>query len=257
MVYRRRRRNRGTWFPTVKEQQDITDGEDDEIFIAGKQLQLTLDPTAEVVPFQVHFLTMDSPRDYQAADDANFSSSLADVIGSEYFLKRIVGKLHLLCTRDADNGDFDALITAGFFIARADDATTAGFENLTPVGWQNQGAKERLETFSPNAQSTIREPWIWRRSWVLSDRPVGNFHSFPAFPRSNADYGSLHDGPHIDAKTKRRVSNDDRLWFAIAACPFPVGRPIGEIGNASLTIDGFLDYRIFGSIRKAKNRGVF
>lgn len=246
MAYRRKRKSRGTWLPTFGVDQDSQ--QDDTYTVSGAQLELEVDPVVDPVPHTIIPITMDEPREEVAP-----TQSLADYIGSEYFLKRIVGKIHLLATRDSDDGDYDVLVCAGFFVARCDEGGNA------PIGYTGGSATAQFNDYNPLAQKTAREPWIWRRSWMLGDRPVNNTSvnaSYEAFPRTNSSYGSIQDGPHIDAKTRRRVSSDDRLFFTLAAVPFPI-RPYQEYGLANITINGWLDYRLFGSARRARQRGAF
>lgn len=244
---RRRRRSRGTWFPTLGQ---TAGGESAENDISGRDLELDLDGTTGSLQTATYDLTYDYPKE---PTDASQDKSLADIIGSEYVLQRIVGKCFLEYSRGADNDDaFAALVCAGFFVARADDA------GEKPIGEGNLAYEDYNRAYSPLEVRTQREPWIWRRTWLLCDDLLYNTAAAgfaPRFPKSTALYGSVADGPHIDSKVKRRISSDNRLYFAISACPYPVGS-YAE-GSTFGKISGWLDYRIFGSLRKAKQGSAF
>lgn len=270
---RKRRRTRGTWFPTI----GTNIPPDDEENIAGREFQINMpiDGTQSTLITQ---LTFDEPRG--SDDDVAADTSLADILGSEYVLQRIVGKLYVnravqltltgAATSFADGREADnqpaVLLGAGFFVARANDPSSGGGVN-TPIG--SASNDERRDNYGPLEADTIREPWIWRRTWILGalgSRPKnpGVFtdvgysgatqSATVAYPPSSCAYGSVADGPHIDSRVKRRVRQDERLWFAVSACTFPAGTPCE---SGFLAVQGYLDYRIFGSLRKARNSSAF
>lgn len=69
------------------------------------------------------------------------------------------------------------------------------------------------------------------------------------WPRSTSDYGSVYDGPHIDQKTARRISKEERLFFILSGV---------NVGNAATTAGAVrlvLDYRLLASpLRVMGNR---
>lgn len=264
---RRRRRTRGTWFPTIGT--FIAD----EDSTSGKQFVLAALTTGAINTI-IAPVTLDRPREGDDVED----DSLADIIGSEYILQRIVGKLHAYRTVDLAPGSaahaWDnapaVLLGCRFFVARANDNSSGGGED-TPIG--SASATERNDNYSPLEADTVREPWIWRRTWILgchgnnvspqvdgqfyggaTDSPAQPQGAF-AFPPSTALYGSVMDGPHIDSKVKRRIRQDDRLWFAVSTCMWPINTAINTERN--IGVRGFLDYRLFGSLRKARNTSAF
>lgn len=242
---RRRRRSQGTWLPTIGNAvgQELTEND-----VTGVDSDVDVEDNGLLVT-RLFQLTLDQPQ-----EEATTSTPLSDVIGSEYFLKRIVGKLFAaIDDPSATPSPFftKILVGAGFFVARAEAA-----EPDVPIGAGVGTAADVAKNYSPLETRTQREPWIWRRTWILQSRPLGISEN-PMFPRSTAGYNSVLDGPHIDAKTKRRISNDDRLWFAISAVRWPIFATGEEPAAAPQTISFHLDYRLFGSLRKAKTRGVF
>ena len=254
MAYRRRK-NRGTWLPTIGSPLE----EDSNFVLSGQAIQLPV--LEDQIITTIIPVTADAPT-YQD-DQRPATSIMADVIGNEYFLDRIVGKLFLQ-TRPANNGVNElwapVLVGAGFFVARADETVP---NHGQPVGAQTP--VEENNNYSPLDGDTIREPWIWRRTWILgcannfSWGPGGQQAALNAssWPSANYSYGSVLDGPHIDAKTKRRVGQQDRLWFAIAASFVPgLGTP-GDGLVEPMSVDAYLDYRLHGALRRARPDGKF
>lgn len=258
----RRRRNQGTWFPTIGTA-DPNAGVDN---VNGREFEITLDNngTSQVL---IAPIIPDQPT---VGDDIDVTAGgqLVAALGQEYLLKRIVGKLFITYPAIGEiDGPQAVLVGAGFFVARATQQDGTGGADQ-PLGAASLA--ERREYFSPLSEDTIREPWIWRRVWILSKPQILTINNndgatatvFPqvaggfgqlGFPSTNVGYGSVADGPHIDAKSRRRVSSDERLWFAIALRSWP----IAAAGVTDPLIRGYLDVRVFGLLRKARNRGVF
>ena len=254
MAYRRKRRSRGTWLQTLG---SIIDESATHRF-NGIAFQVPVDPTQFITTIMP--VTTDAPTyDGDAVTDETI---MGDVIGNEYFLDRIVGKLFLTATQGETTVPgvhiwYPILVGAGFFVARADDGNPS-----QPVG--STGTELELEkAYSPLEAQNIREPWIWRRTWVLGKQGqmeyLGNGGDLAgSFPVTNALYGSVLDGPHIDAKTKRRVGQDDRLWFALSTSYIPgMGRPGVNDIEENQAVFAYLDFRLHGALRKARQTGRF
>jgi len=259
MYRRKRRRNQGTWLPVL----GTIPGSGD------RQAHFTLDiavpsgPNASI--FGIIPVTYDAPQENLL--NPSFET-LGEILSTEYYLKRIVGKLHVAVLDDAAGGATFAnlltdmpwgfLVTAGFFIARAQDHDT-GIGDVLPIGGLN------YNQYGPQMLEVIREPWIWRRSWLLGSPAkqaaqkgrlaAGVLPADPIMelPPSNGWYGSIQDGPHVDQKTRRRVKQDERLYFAIQA------RAMSAVQTLTWTpqIIAVGDFRYFASLRKAKNSGNF
>lgn len=247
---RRRRGFKGTWFPINSE--TFVEGPDDPIEAAPLQGTQGCGTGATGAETTFRILTYDQP-----GED---SFLINDILGQEYALRRIVGKLHLWW-QDTTNGAtpqdlYTAQIAAGFFVARAGTDP-----NDLPEGAVNNSVTsfitgvDTFKQYSPMSAGAIREPWIWRRTWVLGNPPAsdGNLtQTRGVLPVSNIDYGSVLDGPHIDAKTRRRIRQDERLFFVMT------GRMLdGGGGTVSLNFNWTLDVRLFGALRKARNKGAF
>lgn len=246
----RRRKSRGTWLPTQGTVVSLTD----ETTVSGRDFSIAVQEST--INTIITSVTFDEPFD---EDHNTVGTNLATAVGGEYLLRRIVGKFFATrIPQPAADSDLNpaVLVGAGFFVARAVDSAEDGSFSQ-PLGAETD--LKRTQNFSPLEVDTIREPWIWRRTWILGTSGARRedqaaVRSNQNFPASTALYGSVADGPHIDAKTARRISNDDRLWFAVSATPWPAG--VGLTGP-EFSVDGYLDYRLFGSLRRARNHGQF
>lgn len=244
----RRRRSQGTWLPLIGTTPENGDK------LAFNRLALTIPTNGSgtgilgIVP-----LTYDAPQEND--NDPNFDT-LSEIVGNEYFLKRIVGTcligVHETVPSDYDQAAFPPyyMVTAGFFVARAEDSSSPN--DGYPIGGINS------PDYGPQNLATTREPWIWRRTWMLGsrawqlyeDKQTGALDMYGAYPTTTAGYGSVADGPKVDAKTKRRVRQDDRLFFAVEA------RSSQSFTQAA-ALNVELDVRLFAQLRKAKNAGNF
>lgn len=243
MAIRRRRRRKYTWFPILGTSQGESTS---RATIASLALDVS---TTGVSVVGVKPLTYDVPADNETAY-GNLTTPLNDFIGDEYFLKRIVGKLYVqnLFTNGTVPGS-DAppqLITAGFFVARCDES-----DSNQPVAFSSEP-----DLYNPALTDTVREPWIWRRTWLLGNGGQGTAGGGAfALPAANNQEASSFEGTHVDAKTARRIRQQERLFLAVASQNYPLvtATPTGAL-NVILT--GF-DLRILGSLRKSRNRGSF
>lgn len=182
------------------------------------------------------------------------SQSLRDLTeGQDWFLKRIVGKLNIACAQSNPNTGIgtawpNVICTAAFFVAKATDDDPNELD-------LNSDDVDPLNAFN------TRQPWIWRRSWILSNhgQQVAGDHNTYLGPTSNWEFGSALDGPHIDAKTARRIRREERLWFTMSAMGFQeFPGQVGEgVSSELTTLSWSLDYRILGQMRKSSNRSTF
>lgn len=253
---KRRRRRRGVWFPNLGTAGPEGGQADDSAGIWAELIPSAIGDTGIFLTD----LTFDQPVDEGADSTGTAPRSLADFVGSEYILKRIVGRLFLGLDQSQVVGTTKAvLITCGFFVARADDDPT--LVNPTPVGAAT--LVDQVREYAPDSVGNIREPWIWRRQWILGNTLQTFVTSQSAeafFPPNNVTYnpGGM-EGGFIDQKTIRRVGQDDRLWFIAAfraigsnwADPFVVDIQV------PLHVKLHLDYRLFGTLTKAKGKGSF
>lgn len=227
--------------------------------------EFVLDVNTSGQQFGVQSVTYDQNQELASGQGALAADTpLAELIANEYFLKRIVGKC-FVNTEYQPQVDFDiaglpgVIVTAAFFIARQDSQ----FPNfpldgaLTPT------------IYNPQSAVVIREPWIWRRTWVLglvgrlgldySVHPASHSGQAvsTAYPTTNVDYGSVADGPHIDARTARRVRQEERLWFVAGATTYPLNQAPNSPTDLTFQVRIGLDVRLLGALRKSRNRGSF
>lgn len=180
--------------------------------------------------------------------------SLRDLTeGQDWLLKRIVGKLHCAPLQNdyggvsTPNSPAFIKVAAAFFVARADENSpdvpdVIEVEEIDPLGTKN-----------------VRQPWIWRRNWIL----MNGLQSAPMVegPRPIVEVNnqgfSVADGPHIDSKVARRIRREERLWFVINAYGYDdfVGTQSSYTNPGTLQFS--LDYRILGAMRRSTNRSTF
>lgn len=168
----------------------------------------TIPPLFGARSSQMYTIIPDYPA--SAIRQANQIPSLGDWEGSAYRLRRIVGKVFAGMEQNippqGSTYPMACLLTVAYEIIRVDEAAGAPLR--------------AADAYSPQDLDNIQDPFIWRRSWVLTNDFGGNAQAQPFWqwaPRGTPDYGSAWDGPHIDARTARRVSDEERL-IALVSC---------------------------------------
>lgn len=239
----RRRRTKYEWFLNVGTTGPAADAEDDS---SVREFSLTV-PVNGTTTCGVFELIEDTPSDDQAV-----GLPMGFYQNNEYLIKRIVGKLFAQNTQIANATNPPAvLFGAGFFVARTEDADSGG--PTLPIGAAT--AAQIVDNYSPLRVENIREPWIWRRTWMLSNvlsTAVGSAQ-VSAYGRTTTDYGSVLDGPHIDAKSVRRVKDGERLWLALAARNFP----LNTSADTAAVVNVLLDYRVLGRRTRRQGKSSF
>lgn len=149
------------------------------------------------------------------------------VVRQGYTIKRLVGKIHVGMQTIADATVVAASIVAGLVIVPVDGDGTPRLEGLT-------GGPNPYDIGFP--QNTQKR-WLWRRRWQLQN-PAYNADIGSDWPHTNAEYGSVLDGPHIDCKPNAHVGLDERLFFYIQGFGiwFNEGSPDID-GNAEYMLD--------------------
>lgn len=249
----RRRRNNGTWLPNTG---SVVGTATLPVQAGALNVSITAgigDVTSTIIP-----VIYDRP----AWDDQQSPNtrSLGELIGNEYFLDRIVGKLFVQRLPNVGDNDDDigpaVYVKAGFFVARAGDPGSASAD--LPIGTTT--ATLIRDNYSPLDNDNVREPYIWLKSWILGAVPGYNYNppdlaaGFTSYPSTNVRYGSVADGPTVDAKTKRRIHQEERLWFIISAMNYPLGTVAPDLTQQSIL--WMLDVRYHGALRKARNTGT-
>lgn len=201
---RRTRRPKVVWLPIDIDNRlatapaPATVGTDNALNIQGLPVPGGIgNTTVDVIP-----VVRDNPQNL-----AGGGQTLSDYEGSAYRLRRIVGKVFVSTAQDQqeiiDTAPSIFAVTCGFIVLKCDDGGVplAAFPN-----------------YNVQALDAIRDPWIWRRTWIIKnigtgDRDVQITNTGLSFPTNNCGYGSVMDGPHVDAKTARVVSDEERLFF--------------------------------------------
>jgi len=264
----RRRRAKLTWLPTNGTN---VEGREAADFVATPfTIALQFDPGVE----QTFAIVPLNPFDVPVEADPNFNfnsqipqATMADVIGSEYIVRRIVGNCWAAATNTSNFSASEnaAVIAAlGVFVARSDGENPnrpIGPDPALAAGLASFGA-----SYNPLHSETTREPWMFRRLWMLGTRPPQvNTTTSPAassiplsfnqFPQTTAGYHGLRTGPFFDIKSIRRIRQDERLWMVFSAMGAPILETQALAGNYN--VSATIDIRILGALRKAKNRSNF
>lgn len=168
------------------------------------------------------------------------TETLSDFEGSAYRLRRIVGKLYVAMRQTVNSVTLqtanNVLVTAGFIVLRVDNG--------------GQPMNSSAPTYDVQAIDNQRDPWIWRRTWALTNVPnlnnaAGVTDDIILGNPSNTDAQSMVDGPHVDAKTARIISDEERLFLVISTTA--VDGTDAQVGNQLLVL---WDLRVLASMRK-------
>jgi len=250
MARRFRRRPRVVWLPV--QGNDISQGQElGNQGVPGIASTLTVGSNGTISFDQIP-VTFDY-SDPATFEQGSFERSLQDLTsGNNYRLRRLVGKIFVGATTSATTGTIGPVdVCCGFIVNRTDDSGNP----LSP------GLFGDDQQASPLGQDAMQDPWIWRRRWLLS--PVSSINQYaspagvadfdaindtlngPTWPQTNAGYGSVADGPHIDQKTARVIGNQERLYFWIAGRQ----QAVNELGGQNIIVSYTLDLRILASLR--------
>lgn len=232
----RRRRRLVTWLPNVNN--PTAQGENLNLLTGAVDVDHRGTTTTAILPVV---------KDYDPV--AASTDAFVDYTGKGYILQRIVGKLFLSLAQfsatEPARTPAAAVITAGFEILRVTD-------NGLPLSTAIPGS------YSPLTEGNERDPWIWRRSWLLGNSYGGaqplNTNNWDAAagynPNTNTFDGSVADGPHIDAKVKRRVGPEERLFLVITTWQ-PIDYGEAGVDNSVYYVG---DIRVLATPVRASNR---
>lgn len=176
------------------------------------------------------------------------AAGLNQTIEYGYRLRRVVGAIHLACSSQdltvQDNNFSGVLVTAGLIVRRVESDTGTALAPGIDV--------------NPALITNWSDPWIWRRTWVLttdanSPRDInenilnrlGRF-GFTVFPYTTDHYGDIRSGPHVDAKTARRIGPEERLFLDISFIGLPLNQGPGV--QQTLNVSGVIDLRCLATV---------
>jgi len=213
--------------------------------------------TADGFSTVIHRLTADYDAESTGTPIDQTNNSLADYTQNAWRLRRIVGKFFATL----DVGEVTTcLVHAGFMVLRVD-------RNGSPLSIPST---DGTNSYAISRWGSERDPWIWRRSWLLGSGNLFFTGGYPAgatveqnawaqHPPSNSWYGSVQDGPHIDCKTARVIGPEESLFFIATAFvsqgPSFTTEPRWSSSVSDIPrVRWLLDYRLLGSPRRASNR---
>lgn len=169
-------------------------------------------------------------------DPLGASTSLSDVENSGYRLRRVVGKIFVTYLQDVQSPE-RIIVTAGIIVRRSNPVTGTSF------------AASTLDEELLNAQKIRNDgdPWVWRRSWILkttfdTDLAVEGHTNY------SFNAGSVADGPHVDAKTARIVSSEERLFLDVSVLVLDTNGGVAQNG-ANVLVNA--DLRVLASMRNS------
>jgi len=187
-----------------------------------------------------------------ASDPLNPNSSLADIESSGYRLRRIVGKVYVFIAQtNVIPGNFGEDIwgvSAGFMVRRVNPQTGGSLAAAA--------AGPPFVEIDPAAIDNSMDPWIWRRSWLISNTTTDqttltptsqSFYSMRDSSNGGTNYGRQYpggnaEGPHVDQKTARIVGPEERLFLDVSATPI-----LTQSTDTSLVV--IYDLRVLASMR--------
>lgn len=228
-----RRKPKVVWLP-VRGTASILSEYGADTAAIGFQNVFAVDPGGTITWDAVE-ITFDGSVSASTAQTAGDERSLDDLVGGQaYRLRRIVGKCFVgLATNTTTLGGPGVDVACGFIVCKTDANGVVNTDFITT---------------NPLAQDSAEDPWIWRRRWILGN-PTNSLSPDQAwiqnFPLSNAEYGSVADGPHIDQKTARIIGPQERLMFVIAAR----NPTSASLGPSELNVGVALDVRLLASLR--------
>lgn len=221
MAFRRRRRKRQVaWTPNTTDNPltAIVGG------IAVPQAQYGIATT-------IHALTVDYPAEaIQAAGPQ--PPSISDYLRSAFRIERVVGGFYAGMRQLIGDGvqtayPESALLAIGLIVLRVDELTGAPLRALTP------------NEYSPLIDDNERDPFFFRRSWVLVDdlaygTATNQLNGLATLPRANSPYGGGGmDSCGVDTNTRRVVKTEERVFLIVSAA---------NVGGAGATAPGSIEY---------------
>lgn len=225
-----RKKRRSLWLPTIGDRTTIGQ-EPDKCRLSYFKIDWTSWDAASNCPGNaVRAVTLDSPRSVDFAGTVNtvgLVTSLADLEGSAYMFDGIVGTV-THCSQPLP-ADVQANTAPGFIVG-------VGFRVSEWDPYSNT-PEDSLHNQVLNADNYARSRWIWRRVWTFSF-DLGNhavtefdwsgtsneaFNQFPSGnPTDQSGYSGALESTSIVAKSKRRISNDERLVVCVSVAPLPL-----------------------------------
>jgi len=233
---RRRRRNRSTWFPILP----TFEGDGGGIGWTFYEYDDTIDGGSVNSPASATALVAD--QGIEEGSQTNDFSTLRDLVeGQTWLCERVVGKIVPRLDAQSGGGGAPVVIAcAALAVLPADQAS---------------GAPELVnDDYQPLAAQNAYQPWLWRRTWLLSNPAINETNAAGFLPTSAAGYGSVLDGPHLDTKGGKRVIQREQRLYLVTQCAVS-NLAAGGLNDTTVTWN--YDLRVLGRMIKAKNRSTF
>jgi len=243
----RKRRNRATWFPV----NPTFAGEGGSQGYTTYETDLDFPVNAQFLDSQI--LAVPLTLDFTPSIDAVQTSDLTlqnYVQGQDYLLQRVVGKVWGGINQEYQ--DNTALRSGILCIALAVLPNEAG----------SSGPQIDPSEYNPVFAENAQQPWIWRRTWRLDNPAIWSVDiqlellpgSIQGYPGNTSGYHGMQEGGHLDAKSRRRITKEHRLYLVGA-----MQTVSGNYEDATLQSTwhfGF-DLRVLGQMRRGKNKSSF
>lgn len=243
MAIRRKRRNRSTWFPILG---FINNPEGNNFDSTWDFRPVTINANGDPNVFALPLIPDETrdPADQAFAGDY----TLRDYVeGQTCIIDRVVGKVTWWTAQTIDQSPVDPWNTI----------ICASGLAILPVGEDSATPEVASTEWDPLAATNADKPWLWRRTWVLGNNSARTDLKRDVLPPSNAAFGSVMDGPHLDTKgTKRAIRKNERLFIihSVQGIASYVGESGASTpGQASICTD----VRVLGHLTKSKNRSLF
>lgn len=236
---RRKRRNRGTWFPILGSQESIQDDTLRSVYTTFTDVLYNYKPSdTDVTP-----IIPDETTD----PNITAEGTLRDYVeGQSCVVERIVGKI--VCAAQQKDGSGAGFQPPNIMIACAAIA-------VLPV---NDGGGHDIpeESINPLYAENMDKPYLFRRTWVLGNNKITTYTGDIDFtaPSCNEFFASRDDGPHVDTKGVRRsIQRNQRIFLLLSSANIQPGDVANEDGSVFWSVD----LRCYGSMRRARNRSLF
>lgn len=254
----RRKRRGGVWLPVYGNSifGNATD------YVAGNQGSVIVDTTNGEITVDAWAPTFDYTENPWGTQTNAGNETLHDLVtGNEWRLRRIVGKFF---------ASFSTPLYAETADVRPWPAAEVGFGYIVLKTDEEGNPLTDINEVNPLVMESVDDPWIFRRKWIIKNGLVNDYLVTQSgttnkdywhlnnvsrhYPGSTAEYGSVADGPHIDQKTNRRISRQERLFAMVATRAFnPTGVDVSDWTDYyDPTVYYSLDHRFFGGLSFAR-----
>lgn len=234
----KRRRPNVVWLPTATEsgalgQQSGTISTSTDSGI--KRYLVQVPATASAGTYAVHIAPVvgDWSNTEAMLVGPGTNNTFADMYSAGYKLRRLVGWIWPCLEQAADDVDapVNFVVTAAFQVMQINDA----------------GDPIDAEAGIPDMYGNQGNPWIWRRSWIMTQYGRAS-NGQPTYGVANVADASLNirESAFFDAKTARTIGRDQRLFLCMQATALD-GDPVGA---AASNVIFFTNYRTLGTLTR-------